>query len=175
MFFKKKQLKTKDILSTSHKNRTLQDALIQLHNQTDDNMWGIQGLHDALKEYRKESQSKNDKTLNEIRRVESKLDKALNSQPAPKPDKLDDQIDRLENLVKFLLDNEGYYLYEVNESYEQSLYELMFPQRTTFDRWEDEPICRQIEVDDLQKLGKYTTITISEKKYVLSKKKLNNK
>ncbi len=90
----------------------------------------------------------------------------------------DDQIDRLENFVKFLSDKAGYKLYKLKNENE-SLYS--FNVYSTFNnwnntspvksKWEEEPLYQSITLEELQTLGEYTTFTVGKDTYLLAQEK----
>ena len=114
-------------------------------------------------------QSKVAKYVNiQLRPMEVGIEARVNSKLQSVLENNNDQIDLLENLVKFLLANEGYYMYKVVEK-DSLLLRAWYCSYSS----EDKPLYKDITIDQLQKLGKYTTITISGTQYVLSKKNLN--
>ena len=155
-------IKTKDIRSTSNKDKTLQRIIQDLHI-ADDRIDSYRGRINAL-------QSQIDKRANEL---QSQFDQKLSKLENRLKDNNDDQIDLLENLTKFLLDKEGLRLYtlkEVKPFYSDYRYFHTYftsPSKTS----EDETMCEEIDIDELKTLGDYTTISIGKKKYFIAKRK----
>lgn len=111
-----------------------------------------------------------DKTANKIRsEFQSQLAKVKNEY------KDNDQIDYLENVIKFISDKAGYKVYKVKPTIAKNIYSNLYFSNFSSFSWESEAPCKEVSIEELPKLGTYTTFTVGEDTYVIAKAKKEKK